>query len=116
MTGAGHGRVHHETLARATHAVLRVSFALRSWCMLPSLSFQTKKGVSTRAPGAIVRRRCEICGKGVAFGHNVSHSNRKTNRDWRPNVQKTTMMVAGQARRIVACTACIRTIQKHATA
>ena len=61
-----------------------------------------------------MRRRCEICGKGVVFGHNVSHSNRKTNRAWRPNVQKTTVFVAGASRRVQACTACIRTIQKHA--
>ena len=61
-----------------------------------------------------MKGRCEICGKTVAFGHNVSHSNRKTNRDFRPNVQKTTMMVGGAPRRIVACTGCIRTIQKRA--
>ncbi|MBQ3154731.1 MAG: 50S ribosomal protein L28, partial [Clostridia bacterium] len=22
--------------------------------------------------------KCSVCGKGVSFGHNVSHSNRKT--------------------------------------
>ncbi|MBR3602680.1 MAG: 50S ribosomal protein L28, partial [Lachnospiraceae bacterium] len=26
--------------------------------------------------------KCDICGKGVHFGNNVSHSNRKTNRIW----------------------------------
>ena len=61
-----------------------------------------------------MRRRCELCGKGVAFGHNVSHSNRKTARTWRPNVQKTTLVLNGRATRVQACTACIRTIQKHA--
>ena len=60
--------------------------------------------------------RCSLCGKGVVFGHNVSHSNRKTNRRWLPNVQKTTVLVNGVARRIDACTRCIRTIRKQATA
>ena len=32
--------------------------------------------------------KCDICGKGVTFGLNVSHSNRKTNRTWKPNVRK----------------------------
>jgi len=63
-----------------------------------------------------VRRRCELCGKGVAFGHKVSHSNRKTNRTWKPNVQKTTLHVNGATRRVNACTECIRTLQKRASA
>jgi large subunit ribosomal protein L28 len=52
----------------------------------------------------------------VAFGHNVSHSNRKTNRRWLPNIQKTTILVNGSTRRIEACTRCIRTLRKQATA
>ena len=32
--------------------------------------------------------KCSVCGKGVTFGHNVSHSNRKTNRTWKPNIRK----------------------------
>ena len=27
---------------------------------------------------------CEVCAKGSMSGHNVSHSNRKTNRIWAP--------------------------------
>jgi large subunit ribosomal protein L28 len=61
-----------------------------------------------------VSSRCELCGKGVAFGHNVSHSNRKTNRRWLPNVQKTIVFVNGARRRIYACTRCMRTLRKQA--
>jgi large subunit ribosomal protein L28 len=63
-----------------------------------------------------LKNRCTICGKGVVFGHNVSHSNRKTNRRWIPNIQKTTIYVAGNASRVFACTRCIRTARKLATA
>ena len=28
---------------------------------------------------------CDVCGKGPGFGHNVSHSQRKTKRRWNPN-------------------------------
>ena len=36
-------------------------------------------------------RRCQLTGKGPQFGHNVSHSNRKTNRRFEPNLQKATL-------------------------
>lgn len=63
-----------------------------------------------------VKGRCEICDKTVSFGHNVSHSNRKTNRMWRPNVQKAVLLIKGQPTRVQACTRCIRTNRKHAAA
>ena len=31
-------------------------------------------------------RRCELTGKGVLSGHNVSHANNKTKRKFKPNV------------------------------
>jgi large subunit ribosomal protein L28 len=37
-------------------------------------------------------RRCELTGKGVQTGHNVSHSNIKTNRRFLPNVRHTKLM------------------------
>jgi large subunit ribosomal protein L28 len=32
-------------------------------------------------------RRCELTGKGLLVGHNVSHANNKTKRIYRPNLQ-----------------------------
>ena len=63
-----------------------------------------------------MKGRCEICDKTVSFGHNVSHSNRKTNRMWRPNIQKAVLLIKGQPTRVHACTRCIRTNRKHAAA
>jgi large subunit ribosomal protein L28 len=37
-------------------------------------------------------RRCAITGKGVLYGHNVSHANNKTKRRFLPNLQKTTLL------------------------
>lgn len=51
---------------------------------------------------------CEVCAKGSMSGHNVSHSNRKTNRIWAPNVQRVRVMVDGQAKRLNVCTRCLR--------
>ncbi|MBQ8537579.1 MAG: 50S ribosomal protein L28 [Clostridia bacterium] len=51
---------------------------------------------------------CEVCEKGMMSGHNVSHSNRKSNRTWAPNVQKVRVLVNGQAKRLNVCTRCLR--------
>ncbi|NLF02749.1 MAG: 50S ribosomal protein L28 [Anaerolineales bacterium] len=56
--------------------------------------------------------KCEICGKGPQFGHNVSHSKRATRRRYDPNVQRMQVMVAGQLRRIYICTRCLRTLRR----
>lgn len=51
---------------------------------------------------------CEVCAKGSMSGHNVSHSNRKTNRIWAPNVQRVRVVVDGQAKCLNVCTRCLR--------
>jgi large subunit ribosomal protein L28 len=56
--------------------------------------------------------KCQICGRGPQFGHNVSHSLRRTNRRWLPNVQKTIIMVDGRPQRMRICTSCMRTLAK----
>ena len=52
--------------------------------------------------------KCDICGKGVQFGNNVSHSHRKTNRIWHANIKKVTCKVNGGAKKIHVCTRCLR--------
>jgi large subunit ribosomal protein L28 len=56
--------------------------------------------------------KCEVCGKTLGFGHNVSFSKRRTNRVFRPNIQKTTVYESGRSKTINACTRCIRTMAK----
>ena len=36
-------------------------------------------------------RRCELTGKGVLVGNNVSHANNKTKRVYRPNLQAVSL-------------------------
>lgn len=52
--------------------------------------------------------KCQICGKGVAFGIKLSHSHRRTNRTFKPNVQKVRAIVDGTPCRVHACTRCLR--------
>ena len=60
-------------------------------------------------------RRCEITGKGVMSGNNVSHANNKTKRRFMPNLQDTTLMsdVLGVPVRLRVTTAGIRTIEHN---
>jgi len=57
---------------------------------------------------------CELCGKKPMFGHNVSHSNRKTKRKFKPNVQRVTVILNGVPKRMRICTRCLRTLYKEA--
>ena len=52
--------------------------------------------------------RCEICGKGPMSGNMVSHSNRKTRRVSKPNVQRIKAVVDGTPTRVRVCTRCLR--------
>ncbi len=52
--------------------------------------------------------KCDICGKGVVFGQNVSHSHRKTNRMWKPNVRKVRAVVNGTHTTMHVCSRCLR--------
>ena len=55
---------------------------------------------------------CERCGKTKRSGNNVSHSHVKTKRLFRPNIQKTTILVDGRPKQVKYCTRCIRTLAK----
>lgn len=57
-------------------------------------------------------RVCSICGKGKMGGHQVSHSNIKTNRQWNANVQKVAVNVDGKETRAYVCTKCLKTMKK----
>ena len=52
--------------------------------------------------------KCDFCGKSVAFGLNVSHSNRKTNRVWKPNIRKVKAVVNGTNKTVNVCSRCLR--------
>ncbi len=53
-------------------------------------------------------RFCDVCEKGLLSGHRVSHSNRKANRFWAPNIQKIHIVVNGRPMRANVCTRCLR--------
>jgi large subunit ribosomal protein L28 len=57
---------------------------------------------------AIPRNRCYSCGRGVAFGNNVSHANNKTRRVWKPNLQVARIVdESGKIVKVKVCTRCL---------
>lgn len=57
-------------------------------------------------------RTCAICGKGVTFGKRVSHSNRRTNRVWKANLQNVRIILKGKVQRAKVCTGCLKKVRK----
>jgi len=60
-------------------------------------------------------RRCQITGKGVLTGNNVSHANNKTRRRFLPNLQDTSLLsdTLGASVRMRLSTRAIRTIEHN---
>ena len=59
-------------------------------------------------------RSCDLTGKHLQFGHNVSHSNRKTNRRFLPNIQAVSLQseALGRSVKLSVSTRALRTVQK----
>ena len=58
-------------------------------------------------------RRCDLTGKGVQTGNNVSHAHNKTRRRFLPNLQQTSLLseTLGKPIRLRLSTAAIRTVE-----
>ena len=59
-------------------------------------------------------RRCELTGKGVLTGHNVSHANNKTKRVFRPNLQDVSLVseALGHDVRLKISMSALRTVDR----
>lgn len=58
--------------------------------------------------GGSIMAKCEFCDKGVTFGIKVSHSHRRSNRTWKPNVKRVKAVVDGTPKHVYVCTRCLR--------
>jgi large subunit ribosomal protein L28 len=59
-------------------------------------------------------RRCALTGTTVRYGHNVSHSNRRTSRTFAPNLQRASLTSSALGRTLYlrVTTRALRTVQK----
>jgi large subunit ribosomal protein L28 len=88
---------------------------VRSVCLPRGLDLFTlfmAKTLSTPSnSGETVAANCEVCGKGPSFGHNISHSHRRTKRRWNPNIQRIKALVGVTGvtpKRLNVCTSCLK--------
>lgn len=60
-------------------------------------------------------RRCELTGKGVMTGNNVSHANNKTRRTFRPNLAQVTLLsdALGQGVSLRISTSALRSVEHN---
>jgi large subunit ribosomal protein L28 len=60
-------------------------------------------------------RRCQITGKGVLSGNNVSHANNRTRRRFLPNLQESSMLsdLLGTDVKLRMSTRAIRTVERN---
>lgn len=52
--------------------------------------------------------KCQICEKKAVFGIKVSHSHRRSNKMWKPNIRRIKVSINGTPQHIYACTRCMR--------
>jgi large subunit ribosomal protein L28 len=74
------------------------------------------QGDSSAENGAFVMaKRCQITGKSVMSGNNVSHANNRTRRRFLPNLQTTRMQsdILGRKVSLRVSTSAMRTVEKH---
>lgn len=55
---------------------------------------------------------CQVCSKAKQYGHNVSHSKRRTKRVFQPNVFRKRVRVNGEIKRVKICAKCIKRAKK----
>jgi len=57
--------------------------------------------------------KCDNCGKGVMYGHNVSHAKNRTRRLFKPNLHSARIFINGIGKRLRLCTKCLRRYKKN---
>ena len=56
--------------------------------------------------------KCMNCGKGVMYGHNVSHAKNRTRKIFRPNLHSARVLVGTTKKTTKLCTKCLRTVKQ----
>lgn len=59
---------------------------------------------------------CDNCQKGIMYGHKVSHAKNRSNRTWKPNLHKKTVVFDGKKINAKLCTKCIKLFKKASVA
>jgi large subunit ribosomal protein L28 len=79
---------------------------------LPTFKAAASKSFNTES---LMARVCQVTGKGVQSGNNVSHANNRTRRRWLPNLHERRFWVASENRwiKLRVSNNALRTIDKN---
>ena len=55
--------------------------------------------------------KCDNCSKGILYGHNVSHSKRRTRKIFKPNLHRARVVINGMSKNMKFCTKCLRMVK-----
>ena len=63
----------------------------------------------------MMAKRCQLTGKSVMYGNNVSHANNRTRRRFLPNLQNASMQsdILNRKVKLRVSTSAMRTVEKH---
>ncbi len=56
-------------------------------------------------------KRCEITGKGITFGHSISHAHNMNKRIWKPNLQSVKVVINGQSTKVKVSVKMLRALK-----
>jgi len=56
-------------------------------------------------------RKCEISGKGVISGHNITFSHKMNKRNWKPNLQPTKIVLGEKSLKVKVCSKVLKTLK-----
>lgn len=56
--------------------------------------------------------KCANCGKGVMYGHEVSHAKNRTKRLFLPNLHPARVVMNGILKRVRLCAKCLKKLKK----
>lgn len=55
--------------------------------------------------------KCDNCGKGIMYGHNVSHAKNRTRRIFKPNLHSARILIGAGYKTMKLCTKCLRLLK-----
>ena len=86
-------------------------------CVWPISTIQVfcSAGSVAKVGDLMMAKRCQLTGKSVMYGNNVSHANNRTRRRFLPNLQNASMQseILDRKVKLRVSTSAMRTVEKH---
>lgn len=90
------------------HLVFGFDRIVMLWLVSQVLDYQIDKPMKRYIKEVLTMAKCAVCGKSVHFGNAVSHSHRRSNKMWKPNIKSVRVKVNGGTKKMPVCTGCLR--------